>query len=187
MSDEALQPKVLPDLQQIRKREEDFFSRIYEDEPYKIAFNVDWNVFCAAEPQQVTQEMVTQMLTSSEAYWREGVNRRFAENPNVAYTEYWFDLWSKTQDAMNGAKGKGSISKTVDYLREHAAQWQHMADENHKILEEGGPYRENPLTEAATKERQIGIWNHITANLNTAARLFENAPIIEVTPELSTT
>jgi len=153
----------------------------FAKDPLDRAAQLEWKIFCRVSQEQITQDMIRKVIDAREASYRERANRELAESGGEQ--SYYYQVWSEVHDALMGLQGKEPISKTIAYLRKDAAGWKKMADDNRRILDRGGPFSKNPFTEIPLKGEQIAIWDKISDNLNTAARLIENQPRLVLAEE----
>src|SRR3990170_3936643 len=107
---ELTDPKQgLPNLADIRVRKEKILSSVYKD-PRELSYQVDWEVFIAAEPEQITRELVTNVLKGREYTDREEANKSLAKDADGWIAAWRFNVWSKVDDALKGATGKERVS-----------------------------------------------------------------------------
>jgi hypothetical protein len=165
------EPKGPPNLSEIRKKSIKAKELIYKD-PREIIGLADWDVFVAANPDQLTRKIVGDMLKGEEyRNYKMAETALHEKDPRDFDSVYYYDRWSNYNDAVKGLIGEGPISPTIDVLKNNLASYHRLIRDAQTRIMNGGPFNENPFQEIPKLEKAISIWTHISENYETAIRI----------------
>ena len=104
-----------------------------EPDPLRRETQINWYILLETGPEQLTPQIVIDWLRAEDGYRREAANRELHRpHPDGYYFE--FDEWSRVDDALKGATGRGDVVKTTDFLRGEAAMYERVAEKQRYYL-----------------------------------------------------
>lgn len=146
--------------------------------------------FRSLDNEQITEVYLTGLLEMEEKATREHATQLMASQNGTSLAESAYEQWAEVFDALNGAKGKGPTSKTIDHFRKKASTQRDLADEAYKKMNnpesisipEGLTFLSAEVIIKAKQQEITGeLWNvtmleceKAAKNFDAAARIFEN-------------
>lgn len=165
------EPKGPPNLSEIRKNSIKAKEVIYKD-PQEVIGLADWDVFVAANPDQLTRKIVGDMLKGEEyRNYKMAETALHEKDPRDFDSVYYYDRWSNYNDAVKGITGEGPVGPTISVLRDDLACYHRLIGDAKSRIINGGPFNENPFQEIPKLNEAIGIWTHISENYEAAIRI----------------
>lgn len=139
--------------------------------------------FAQTESDQITPEKTTRLLKTHEAYLRKEVLKEEEAKKNPLASPGDVDYrseWQRSMDALRGATGDGPVSETVSFLKVEAARYKNEAEVIREKFSGGRLIENRPsavagaFEEIADHDQRASRLEKTAANLETAARIFEN-------------